>query len=87
MGYMFVIITRAPRLAELLIVGMVLVSAWTFLMREELGAADLFIETSRSTFDPIPVAVFPFQTDDWAQSLGFSPTAVLEADLKRSQWR
>jgi TolB protein len=65
--------------------GLVLVAAWALLMPKELGAADLFIETSRSTFDPIPVAVFPFQTDDWSQSLGFSPTEVLKADLKRSQ--
>ena len=65
--------------------GLVLVSAWTFLTREESGATDLFIETSRSTFDPIPVAVFPFQTDDWSRSLGFSPADVLKADLKRSQ--
>ena len=77
--------TRGTRLAGLLVCGLVLVSAWTFLTREESGATDLFIETSRSTFDPIPVAVFPFQTDDWSRSLGFSPADVLKADLKRSQ--
>ena len=65
--------------------GLVFVSVWTFLMYEESGATDLFIETSRATFDPIPVAVFPFQTDHWSQSLGFSPTEVLRADLKRSR--
>jgi len=81
----FVLITRAPRLAGVLVCGLALVFAWIFLMCKESGATDLFIETSRSTFDPIPVAVFPFQTDEWSQSLGFSPTEVLKADLKRSQ--
>ena len=64
---------------------LVCMAVWTFLMCEESAAADLFIETSRSTFDPIPVAVFPFQADDVSQTLGFSAADVVKADLRRSQ--
>ncbi len=51
----------------------------------ESRAADLFIETSRSAFERIPVVVFPFQTKQSSGSLGFSPADVLRADLERSQ--
>ena len=57
-----------------------------FLVRGVSGASEVVeIEISRSTFDPIPVAVFPFQVGEEARSLGYSIEEVLKADLTRSQ--
>ncbi len=52
---------------------------------EKTFAADLFIETSRMNFEPIPVAVFPFRVDGLPEGFGYFPEEVVKADLHRSQ--
>ncbi len=78
-------VTRVTRVTGLLVSGLVVVLAWTFLMWEDVGAADLQLESERSSFERIPVAVFPFQVRKSASPLGFSPVEVLTNDLNRSQ--
>ena len=57
-----------------------------FLVRGVSDASEVVeIEISRSAFDPIPVAVFPFQVGEEARALGYSIEDVLKADLTRSQ--
>ena len=78
-------VTRVKQFAVVPMWGLVLAVVCVIFTHANTRAADLFIETSRAKFNPIPVAVFSFQTDDSSELLGFSPTEVLKADLKRSQ--